>query len=169
MVFKLRHYFRLSETDELTSIPNYRSFRRKIRKEILAHKQNKSPLSLAILDINHFRRFNYHSYAFGDMVLKDFVGFIKTELPCDAFIARFRLGDEFIIILNSTTYDATATIERILNKSSNISRFNHEFNMNYYLTFSFGISGFVSKIDTADSLLERTEKALKGNKRNTEN
>lgn len=168
LVFKLWHYFHISETDELTYIPNYRSFRRKIRNTIAANKRNRKPLSVAIIDIDHFRRFNDHSYTFGDIVLKEFAGLIQDELPAGAFIARFRFGDEFIIILNMTEEDASTWIKKTFYKSSGISRFNHEFNTGYTLTFSYGIAGFDPVKDTEDTLVKRAEKALKDNKIITE-
>jgi diguanylate cyclase (GGDEF)-like protein len=162
---KLRHYFRLSETDELTSLPNFRGFRRKLKKNLHIYKQKNTDFSVAILDIDGFKRFNDHSYAFGDMVLLDFVQFLKDELPFDTFFARFRLGDEFILIL---PYNAEETIEKMKNivgKSKNLVYNKDLDQMHYALTFSFGVAGFDRDNDSVETILENAERNLKENKK----
>jgi diguanylate cyclase (GGDEF)-like protein len=165
LVTKLKYYFRLSETDELTSLPNYRSFRRKLNKTLRIHKQKDTDFSIAILDIDGFRRFNNHSYALGDKVLQDFVESLKGELPENAFLARFRLGDEFILIL---PYPVAETIEKlngIAEKSKSHIHKNETHKMEYTLTFSFGVAAFEKGKDSVETLLEKAEQALKENKK----
>jgi diguanylate cyclase (GGDEF)-like protein len=169
LAIKIRHYFVLSETDEMTSIPNYRGFQRKLRKVINANKKNLPPFSIAILDIDGFKRFNDHSYALGDRVLVDFVQFLKDELPIDAFLSRFRLGDEFILILPYSAEEAIEKMKNISGKSKNLV-YNKDFDqMQYSLTFSFGVAVFDQKKDTVEALLEKAEKALKENKKKKQN
>lgn len=165
LVTQLKHYFRLSETDELTSLPNYRSFRRKLKKALIIHKKNGSDLSVAIIDIDGFRRFNNHSYALGDRVLQDFVEFLTMELPENNFMARFRLGDEFILILPYSENDAKEKLNGIAEKSKSKVHKKDAYPMEYTLSFSFGVAGFDKEKDTLESLLEKSEQSLKENKK----
>jgi diguanylate cyclase (GGDEF)-like protein len=166
---KLRYFFRLSETDELTSIPNFRGFRRKLKKVIADHKKEDRHFCLSILDIDGFKRFNDHSYAFGDSVLLDFVKFLKDELPFDAFMARFRLGDEFILILPYNAAEASEKIKSIKDKSKNLIYNKDAEHIKYSLTFSFGMAAFDRNVDSVETLLEKAEKALKENKKQKQN
>ncbi|MEI6853777.1 MAG: GGDEF domain-containing protein [Bacteroidota bacterium] len=165
LINKLKYYFRLSETDELTSLPNYRSFRRKLKKALLIHKKNDTAISVAILDIDGFRRFNNHSYALGDKVLQDFVVSLKGDLPENAFMARFRLGDEFVLILPYPMAKATEKLNGIAEKSKSRIHKNKTHKMEYSLSFSFGVAGFEKGKDSVESLLEKAEQALKENKK----
>jgi diguanylate cyclase (GGDEF)-like protein len=165
---KLRNYFRLSETDELTSIPNYRGFRRKLRKVIAAGKMKSAPFSIAILDIDGFKRFNDQSYAFGDIVMKDFVRFLKVELPEDTFLARFRFGDEFIMILNCNAEKASAILKNIWASGKDKVQTNQHYKTEYTITFSYGVAGFENETDTIESMLNKSEISLKESKRSLE-
>lgn len=165
LVNKMRTYFLLSETDELTSLPNFRGFRRKLNKTLRIHKQKGSDFSVAILDIDGFRRFNQHSYALGDSVLQDFVGHLTMELPENTFMARFRLGDEFVLILPYAATEASEKLQSIASKSKEIIHKKETQQMEYTLSFSFGIAGFKIDKDTVETLLEKAEKSLKENKK----
>jgi diguanylate cyclase (GGDEF)-like protein len=162
---KLRYFFCLSETDELTSLPNFRGFRRKLKKELDKHKKENRDFSIAILDIDGFSRFNNHSYALGDIVLQDFVKFLKEELPVDIFVARFRLGDEFILIFPYPAAEASDILKVIADKSKNIIHGKEAQQMEFSLSFSFGIASYESDEDTVETLFEKAEKALKENKK----
>ncbi len=164
LIFRMRHYFILSETDEMTSISNYRGFRRKIKKVIAVNKKNGSTFCIAILDIDRFKRFNDQSYDFGDTVLKDFVRFIKEELPEDTFVARFRLGDEFIILLNGSEEEASERMKNIRDKGRDAVKPTPLYKDRFPITFSYGLAEFNKEKDTPESLMERAEKALKINK-----
>jgi diguanylate cyclase (GGDEF)-like protein len=165
VVFRLRYYHRLSETDELTSLPNYRGLRKKLAKVIPKYKKQGKPLCLTILDIDRFKQFNDHSYALGDRVLIDFVKFLRIELPNDAFIARFRLGDEFIMLLPYNAEEATEKMKAILNKSKNLIYQRDVEQMQYSLSFSFGIAALDLDNDSGETLLEKAERSLKENKK----
>jgi diguanylate cyclase (GGDEF)-like protein len=157
LLLRLRYFKKLSEMDELTAIPNYRGFRKKITKEIAS---NKKSFSIAIIDIDRFKRFNDQSYDLGDNVLKKFVEFIKDELPEDVYIARFRYGDEFILYFNCIENKAIESLQIIKNKCKNSKHFNIELP----LSFSFGTANYSNGNSSFENLLKQAEKALKHNK-----
>ena len=160
LIYRLKHYQRLSCTDELTQIDNYRGFRSAIPKIIERHRSNKTSFTLALLDIDQFRRFNNESYAFGDKVLLEFIQYIIKQLPPDAYIARFRSGDEFIVILHCDMDSATSILSKA--KSNCQEKIFAEMgnNIENRLSFSFGCTDFQTENDTLESMIERTEKAL---------
>jgi diguanylate cyclase len=161
LIFWLRYYFRLSLQDEMTSVTNYRGFKRKIKKIIALHKRNHTPFTIAIFDIDRFSRFNEVSYDLGDTVLKDFASFISQQLPGDAFVARFRFGDEFIIILNSGIEEAGEIIKKIRQNCKDTFHIEKQHKMPYDISFSFGMAEFEKAGDTLEMLLNKAESSLK--------
>jgi two-component system, cell cycle response regulator len=165
LAVRLKHYIRLSRIDEMTSVENYRGFQKTIKKIVSSHKKTNTTFSLAIFDIDEFRNYNYESYAFGDIVLKEFVQFLKQYLPEDAYIARFRFGDEFIIIIHSDIEAASEIIINIRDKCREHIFLYGQDKQPFRISFSYGVALFDKSADTPESLLIRTEKALKEYKR----
>lgn len=88
--------------DYLTGIPNRRYFIEQGR--ILHHKSTKKhiQLAMAILDIDHFKRFNdQHGHEAGDAVLSHFASLLKTSLA--KFLFARTGGEEFCVALSGLT------------------------------------------------------------------
>jgi diguanylate cyclase (GGDEF)-like protein len=164
----LRFYFLLSLKDEMTSVASYRGFNRKIKKVIARHKSNNTPFAIAIFDIDHFSRFNDVSYDLGDKVLKNFAAFISEQLPNDAFVARFRFGDEFIVILNSGKEKASEVIKKIQQNCKDIIPFVKQPELRYPFSFSFGLAEFENASGSLEILLNKAEVSLKESKKSME-
>ncbi len=98
----------ISTTDELTSLRNRRSFTLISKTEITHCNETGDALSLIIIDIDHFKRFNdTHGHAFGDKVLAK-VGAILEEQTADGhFCARYG-GEEFIVLMPKTSISEAA-------------------------------------------------------------
>jgi diguanylate cyclase (GGDEF)-like protein len=163
LVFKLKQYVQLSQIDEITAISNYRGFKKAINNKI----KSKAEFTLAILDIDDFRKYNFISYSFGDCVLMEFVKLLKQQLPAGSFIARYKFGDEFLIIVNDNLKNASEKIRIIQEKCKNNTFQNIETKQLFNISFSFGTALFEESTDNLDSLLLKTEKELKENKINS--
>ena len=89
--------------DGLTEIPNRRSYNERFAQEWKRAVRNRSPLSLALLDVDYFKQYNdKYGHARGDDALKA-IGALLSRLikrPAD-FAARFG-GEEFVILLPDT-------------------------------------------------------------------
>jgi diguanylate cyclase len=89
--------------DPLTRVANRRSFDRALRRMTAAARQSKAPLTLAMLDVDSFKRINdTHGHPIGDRVLLCAAMWLGKSLRHSDFIARYG-GEEFAVIL----YDAT--------------------------------------------------------------
>jgi|GEM_PF-1492470 len=159
------HFRKLSETDLMTQLLNYRGLLRNAEKLL---KQN-TPFSLAIIDIDNFRIFNMHSYTLGDAVLKEFALLLNANFLKDALIARFRLGDEFVIVFKNTELEKAKTEIRKFKEICVNYKFNSLVNCStHVISFSEGIvelnSEINSEINSIDSLFSEAEKSLKENK-----
>ena len=90
----------LAMIDSLTEIPNRRSFTEVYEREWRRCMRSTSPLSLVVVDVDHFKTINdTYGHAAGDMVLKRVATAIRGALkrPAD-FAARYG-GEEFVVIL----------------------------------------------------------------------
>lgn len=91
-----------AHTDELTNLPNRRAVMRRLEEEIERARRYQRPLSLVILDLDHFKHVNdNHGHTTGDQVL------ITTADAMDSVIRELDMagrmgGEEFAVILAET-------------------------------------------------------------------
>jgi two-component system cell cycle response regulator len=92
----------LSLTDDLTGLGNRRAFDDALRREVARAHRFDQPLTLALLDLDHFKRVNDTlGHAAGDRVLVSFAGRLKAEARLSDAIFRYG-GEEFVVILFGT-------------------------------------------------------------------
>jgi two-component system cell cycle response regulator len=106
---------RLSITDDLTNLFNYRHFYKTLELEITRLKRQKTSLSLLMFDMDNFKRYNdLYGHLEGDKVLRK-VGEIVTRLIRNNVDSGYRYGgDEFAVLLIGATLDQAMPIaERI--------------------------------------------------------
>ncbi|MEJ2627228.1 MAG: diguanylate cyclase, partial [bacterium] len=101
---------KLAVTDGLTELFNYRAFKNQIHYEIIRSKRFKLPVSLLMIDIDHFKRYNdTFGHPNGDRVLKQFAELLTVNLREVDTIARYG-GEEFAIILPGTNKKASSIV-----------------------------------------------------------
>ncbi|MGJ8692849.1 MAG: GGDEF domain-containing protein [Thalassotalea sp.] len=90
--------------DELTGLYNRRYYDQKILAEYRRSRRNLSPLSLVVIDIDHFKKVNdNHGHTAGDQCLKAVAELLKGTLLRSTDIACRYGGEEFCLILPETT------------------------------------------------------------------
>ncbi len=147
-----------SNHDELTGLPNRAAYNERAFHELRRFKRYHRPLSLAVCDIDFFKKVNdQFGHQAGDKSLSLIAKFITAKLRTVDFVARLG-GEEFVMILPETTEQQAA---RVLDKiRDSISKMPFKFNNKpLQITVSFGISQFVAD-DTMESVFERADKAL---------
>lgn len=93
----------LSNTDPLTRIFNRRYFMGALEKEFLRAIRNRSPITLALLDVDHFKKINdKYGHPQGDKVLVSLAAAVQGELRQYDIMARYG-GEEFIVLLPETS------------------------------------------------------------------
>ena len=153
--------------DPLTNMYNREAYDNKIKKLIKESKGNAKDLSLMLWDIDHFKKFNdTYGHVIGDKVLKAVSNKLDQSLKHDYFLARYG-GEEFVMILpNVSVSKAQSFANRVREEISKIT-FLLKGNQ-IKITISCGIAVMHEK-DTAESLLERADKALYEAKNNGRN
>lgn len=163
-----RDLLKLLHWDPLTNALNRRTALERLDEEIKRSTRLKSPLSIAMLDIDHFKEINdTHGHLVGDIVLTEAVTRILQSLrPYDS-VGRYG-GDEFILIFpNTTANNAHAVCNRIhesVTKNPIISG-----DLKLSLTISIGLTSSGTDPYLADDLIRHADDALYKAKRNGRN
>ncbi len=155
---KLQKQQHLAETDPLTSLPNRYAFQRKINEEYMRWRRYRHPLTLAIADVDHFKKINDEfGHTNGDKVLAGLArGLLAASRETD-FIARYG-GEEFIMILPETHLNqATKAVNKIRqNIASNPFQLDQS---SQNITLSIGVAEFEDN-DTIEDVINRADVAL---------
>ncbi len=90
---------RQATTDPVTGLPNYRMFHEHLQSEIARSARHERPLSVAVMDIDHFKRVNdTHGHQAGDDVLAEVGRRLAAAARTGELIARIG-GEEFAWLL----------------------------------------------------------------------
>jgi len=105
---------RLTQIDPLTDVSNRRHLSSKLEEEYGRARRYDRPLSLGLLDLDHFKRLNdSFGHQAGDLALVEVAKIIKTTLRCHDLVARYG-GEEFAMLLPETPADrAILAFERV--------------------------------------------------------
>lgn len=156
---------RLAVTDGLTGLHNHRYFHETLAAEIKRASRTHQPLSLLMIDVDHFKRFNdSRGHPAGDDLLRSLGGVIRNELRTTDTVARYG-GEEFAVILPDTArenaIEAAEKLRAAVEKS-----FDRDTGR---VTVSLGVAAYPVDAEGPQSLLRAADEALyqaKGSGRN---
>ncbi|WP_030128749.1 GGDEF domain-containing protein [Pseudomonas sp. QTF5] len=144
--------------DPLTDTGNRIAMDQTLHREIEMSRRHSQPLSLLMLDIDHFKRINdTYGHSAGDDVLKAVAASIKNQLRNVDMVFRFG-GEEFLILLSNTSREAAAMVGERLRFAAQAQDYVAEGKM-IELTVSIGCSTLLPG-ESAESLLRRADSAL---------
>ena len=99
-----------ADLDSLTGLPVRRALLRAFKREMSASSRYGRPLSVAILDLDHFKRVNdTYGHPMGDEVLKRFAGVLRENLRQSDSIGRWG-GEEFVVLLPETPLEGAVVL-----------------------------------------------------------
>lgn len=146
---------RLATTDELTGVANRRFYATHYLREIARAARYSHPISVAMCDIDHFKRINdQYGHPVGDEVLRQFAQRMQKCLRRGTdWIARLG-GEEFAVVLPETGLDQALLVCRKLREALAAEPFSGGGNR-FNVTASFGVAGIESVPRKAKGLAER--------------
>lgn len=159
-----------SLTDPMTGLANRKYFDEALQRAIAEAGARSEPLSLLMIDIDHFKRFNdTYGHLTGDQVLRLVAASLKQNVTGQDIAARYG-GEEFAVILPNTVLRSAVTvgdhIRRAAMSKELIKRSTGE--LLGRITLSVG-AATLHHGDTAQSLIERADACLYAAKRNGRN
>lgn len=160
----VRHLRHLAATDGLTGLANHRTLHEELRKAIAHAKRYNQPLSLLMLDVDHFKRFNdEHGHQAGDGALLDIASTLRSVTRSADLCARYG-GEEFAVILPATPLDgALQMAERIR------AAVHHHIEQPHDFTVSIGVAEMEVGTHTLEDLIAVADRSLYEAKRRGRN
>jgi len=149
----------LATTDGLTQLFNHRTFQDYLAREVERSKRYQRPLSLLLMDIDHFKSFNdTYGHPVCDLVLKEISACIRQSLRVNDIPSRYG-GEEFTVIIPESD-EATAIliaerIRRTVEEHVIVS-----LDKRLHVTISIGCATMPVHAQTGHELVDCADKAL---------
>ena len=147
-------------TDYLTGLYNRRLFFTLAEQEFFKSKRFQEPLSLLIMDIDHFKQVNdNYGHDCGDQVLQVVSRLMKKLIRRSDVLARYG-GEEFIILMPKTELSGAYKLaERIRVQIENYEM-KDKSKETFNLTVSLGVACVDGHIDSLPDLITNADQAL---------
>jgi len=149
----------LATIDEMTGVYNRRHFMEEFRKEFRRSSRYGSPVSLLMIDADHFKNINdMHGHDVGDAALKVLAKTVASILRDTDIFARFG-GEEFVALLPDTKINmALEVAERICGATAAAPVVFSDGTKS--ITVSIGVTSLCEKINTVEEMLKVADLAL---------
>ena len=156
--------FDLATTDGLTKLYVHRYFQLLLDTELQRFERYRRPLSLIMLDIDNFKRFNdTYGHQLGDEVLRVVARTVKKNTREMDFVARYG-GEEFVVVMPETdTTGAISVAEKICAAVAAIIIPHGEEKL--HVTISLGVASLPRHASDKESLIRAADEALYVSKR----
>jgi diguanylate cyclase (GGDEF)-like protein len=148
----------LAQIDELTGLNNRRSIMRMLNDEIARAQRSGAPCSVAIIDLDHFKRINDgFGHLVGDEALRRFAQALTANLRAVDKLGRYG-GEEFLLILPSSGKDqALLALDRLRQAVADLDW--SSVSKNLRVTMSAGVT-HLRLHETPEEALSRADAAL---------
>ena len=153
----------MSMKDGLTGIANRRSFDERLAVELRRGQRSQSPLSLLMIDIDHFKQFNDHYGHFeGDGCIKAVASLLNSVVSrASDLVARYG-GEEFAILLTETDANSAVLVANTcLSAMAELAIAHASSPLGGQVSLSIGICTLIVSTDVAsETLITRADQAL---------
>jgi diguanylate cyclase (GGDEF)-like protein len=154
-----QRYREMSITDSLTKLYNSRHFFRQLAYEVEHANRYKIPLSLLLLDIDNFKRYNdTYGHPEGDNVLKALSAVIRKDLRSSDTAYRYG-GEEFTVLFPDTEGGDALVVAERLRKEFEQLVLSPIKGSEVHMTVSIGVSQYIRDED-ASTFLKRVDEAM---------
>lgn len=165
-------YDKLNEeknTDGHTKCFNKTYFNQAIEREVNSSKRSGSPLTLAVFDLDHFKKLNdNYGHDAGDFVLIELANLIRrSDLKDNYIFARYG-GEEFVILMPKTNLKSGFAYAEKVRRIVEAHKFIYE-GQELPVTASIGVSDYRSGVNSGTDLFKRADEAVYKSKENGRN
>ncbi len=152
---------KLSITDELTNLYNYRYLTQRLELELDRAARYVRPLSLLFIDLDDFKRYNdTHGHLAGDRALTEMAQIFKQRCRDIDIVARYG-GEEFAAVLPETDISGAFVVAEKIREGAAQHRFiGKDSRRDEQITISCGVATYPVHATTADELIRQADDAL---------
>ena len=145
----------LAATDGLTGLKNHRTFQERLREEVGRAARYGLPLSLLLLDVDHFKSYNdTFGHPAGDAVLQQVATILQSNARTGDLTARYG-GEEFAILLPETQAEEARVVAERVREAIEMAGWQKR-----PLTISAGVATLSSVMPDPASFLQQADSAL---------
>ncbi len=150
-----------SHTDSITNLWNHGFFQEKLTEEIKTAEKLHSPLSLAMLDIDDFKKLNdMYGHQHGDVILREVAQILRDSSRDADYVCRYG-GEEFTLILKQTSKEQSIEIaERLRKKISSHPFPSTSEDHKLRVTVSIGLASYPDDAITKKELIANADRAM---------
>lgn len=150
---------KLSITDGLTKLNSHRHFKQRLEEEMVLASRYNSELSLLILDIDHFKKYNDNfGHVAGDHVLMEVARLLREQTEKTHLPARYG-GEEMVLVAPETSKEQAMEIAEKIRSAIEAFTFNVG-KETTQVTVSIGVATFPEDAQTHMDLISKADKAL---------
>jgi diguanylate cyclase (GGDEF)-like protein len=154
----------LADYDALTKVYNRRKINKELDSEVARAARYGQHFSIIMIDIDHFKKINdTYGHLAGDVVLMEFAELLQNKIRQTDLLGRYG-GEEFILVMPSTSLDGAAEIANRLRQY--VASFN--FTTVGHITCSMGVAEY-EQDENSSTFVKRADDALYAAKRNGRN
>jgi diguanylate cyclase (GGDEF)-like protein len=159
----------LAKTDGLTGLLNKTNVYRRLR-DLISDDAPNAPLSVFLLDIDHFKQYNdTHGHLPGDDLLKRMGALLRENSRENEVVGRYG-GEEFLILMPATPKDTALRVAERIRLLVEGTAFEHATSQpGGHVTISGGVATWPGDGEDVDSLLRSADAALYQSKRTGRN
>nr|WP_159446225.1 GGDEF domain-containing protein [Desulfonispora thiosulfatigenes] len=160
LAFEHINLYTKASRDGLTGLFTQSFFKNELIEIVKNKNKIKGSISLIMLDIDHFKKFNdIYGHLMGDKVLEAVSKILTENSPRDALVTRYG-GEEFAILLKN--YDKKSALEIAERLRVDIEDYRNKENNSIRITISLGITTWHAskEIDHSETLIQEADEAL---------
>jgi diguanylate cyclase (GGDEF)-like protein/PAS domain S-box-containing protein len=150
----------VARRDGLTDLYNHRTFYEFLREEAVRAQRFNRPVSLLMLDIDHFKRVNdAYGHEAGDVVLKGLSGLLVQQVRAVDRVCRYG-GEEFTVILPETDVAMAMQIAERMRAEVGRQPFDIGGGKTIGITVSIGVATYPQHVDSPEEVVKAADIAL---------
>lgn len=150
----------LSIHDPLTGLGNRNMLNIEMEKQQAVLRRNKEPLSMIMIDLDHFKQFNdTYGHATGDVILAALAGILKSEIREIDLAVRYG-GEEFLLLLPDTSKELAESVAERIRHKVEMTTLTVTDDQEVSLTISLGVATSVDGSESPEILITRADTAM---------